>query len=79
MINENQETFEYHYSAKQQEEIKKIREKYTPKEETKMEQLRRLDASATTPGIISAISLGIFSALVLGLGMCCILLWADRF
>ena len=42
-----EETFEYTYSAKQQQEIENIRKKYLPKEEDKMEQLRRLDRSAT--------------------------------
>ena len=37
------DTFTYTYSAKQQEEIRNIRKKYLPREEDKMEQLRRLD------------------------------------
>lgn len=49
---ENKETFSYTYSAKQQEEIKKIREKYAPKEADKMEQLRRLDESVTRKGTV---------------------------
>jgi hypothetical protein len=81
-MNENKETFNYMYSAKQQEEIRKIREKYIPKEENqsnKMEQLRRLDASTTKPGTVTALAVGIVSALVLGVGMCCTMVWADRF
>jgi hypothetical protein len=78
-MNENKETFSYTYSAKQQEEIRKIREKYIPKEENKMEQLRRLDASTTKQGTVTALAVGIVSALVLGVGMCCTLVWADRF
>ena len=54
-MEEKKETFEYNYSAKQQKEIKTIREKYVPKEENKMEQLRRLDASATKPGTAASI------------------------
>ncbi|MBO5382697.1 MAG: hypothetical protein J6A30_00165, partial [Ruminococcus sp.] len=42
--------FSYTYSAKEQEEIKKIREKYVPKEADKMEQLRRLDEGITQKG-----------------------------
>lgn len=72
-------TFEYNYSAKEQEEIRKIREKYIPQEENKMEQLRRLDASTTTPGTIAALTLGTISLLVLGVGMCCTMVWAERF
>jgi hypothetical protein len=78
-MSEQRETFQYTYSAKQQEEIRKIREKYISKEENKMEQLRRLDESATRPGSIAALALGILGALVLGVGMCCTMLWADRF
>ena len=40
-MDQNEETFEYRYSAKQQEEIEAIRRKYLPKEEDKMEQLRQ--------------------------------------
>lgn len=78
-MSDNKDTFNYSYSAKQQEEIRKIREKYVPKEENKMEQLRRLDASATKPGTIAAITVGIISTLILGIGMCCVMVWADRF
>lgn len=76
-MQKEQNTFQFTYSAKQQEEIKKIREKYIPKEENKMEQLRRLDESATRPGTITALAMGIFSTLVLGVGMCCTMVWAD--
>lgn len=78
-MEEKKETFNYTYSATQQEEIKKIREKYvrpTP-EEDKMERLRRLDASVTRPGTIVSLIVGIISALILGIGMCCIMVWAD--
>jgi hypothetical protein len=73
------ETFQYTYSAKQQAEIQKIREKYVTKEENKLEQLRRLDESATKPATIAALALGIISALVMGIGMCCTMVWADKF
>ena len=72
MENKN-ETFTYTYSAKEQEEIKKIRDKYAPptKEETSMEQLRRLDESATKGATIVSLIVGIVSTLLLGVGMCC--------
>jgi hypothetical protein len=72
------ETFQYTYSAKQQAEIQKIREKYVTKEENKLEQLRRLDESATKPGTIVALVVGILSTLLLGVGMCCTMVWADK-
>lgn len=77
MKNSN-ESFEFSYSAKQHDEIKKIREKYVPKEEDKMEQLRRLDESVTKKGTLYSLILGIISALVLGVGMCCCMVWGDR-
>jgi hypothetical protein len=75
----NKETFHYTYSAAQQEELEKIRQKYIPKEENKMDQLRRLDESATKPGTIAALAVGVISMLLLGIGMCCTLVWADRY
>ena len=49
---ENKESFEYTYSAPEQEEVRKIRDKYLPREEreNKLEQLRRLDRSVTEKG-----------------------------
>ncbi len=66
---ENKETFSYTYSAKEQAEIKKIREKYVPKEADKMEQLRRLDESVTKKGTITALVVGIIGAIIMGSGM----------
>lgn len=77
-MEENKETFTYNYSASQQDEIKKIREKYIPREENKMEQLRRMDESATKPGTIASIVVGVLGTLVLGIGMCCCMVWAEN-
>ena len=76
MSAENQkEVFEFTYSAKQQEEVQKIREKYVPKEEDKLEQLRRLDASVTQKGCTVSLVVGVIGALILGIGMCCCMVW----
>ncbi len=75
----NKENFNYTYSAEQQEEIRKIREKYAPKEADKMEQLRRLDRSVTEKGTTISLIVGIIGALVLGTGMSCCLVWKDLF
>ena len=71
------ENFQYTYSAEKQSEIDAIRRKYLPQEEqeNKMEQLRKLDASLTTTALIVAMAVGIGSALVFGVGMCCFLVW----
>ncbi|MEE1055983.1 MAG: hypothetical protein UH239_01905 [Acutalibacteraceae bacterium] len=72
------ETFNYTYSAKQQEEVKRIREKYLPKKEDKMEQLRRLDKSVTQKGMIISLVIGVIGALILGIGMCCTMVWKEN-
>ena len=73
MENKN-ETFTYTYSAKQQEEIRNIRSKYLPKEEDKMEQLRRLDRSASKKGTVVSVTLGVIGCLLLGV---CLLYTSD--
>ena len=76
-MDNNQNGFQYTYSAKEQAEIKRIRSKYTPKEENKMEQLQRLDASATQKATMYAIIVGVIGALILGAGMSCCLVWTN--
>ena len=61
--------FEYTYSAQQQQEIEAIRKKYLPKEEDKMEQLRRLHAVPTQKAQAASIAMGVIGALILGTGM----------
>lgn len=62
-------SFEYTYSAQQRQEIEAIRKKYLPKEEDKMERLRKLHASASQKAKASSISIGVIGVLVLGTGM----------
>ncbi len=73
MENHNQDKrgFTYTYSAKEQAELKRIREKYTaPAEpEDKMARLRRLDASVTNTAQAAALAVGVTGTLVLGAGM----------
>ena len=68
---ENKGTFNYTYSAKEQEEIKNIRKKYEAPEKTedKMEQLRRLDAAVTQKATVVSLVFGVIGALILGTGM----------
>lgn len=79
MKQQENETFAYTYSSKQQEEVRSIREKYIPKEEDKMAQLRKLDESATRPGTYIAITVGVISTLIFGVGLCCVMVWKDYF
>ena len=69
--------FSYTYSAPEQEEIKKIREKYLPKEENKMEQLRRLDASVTRKATAVSLIAGVLGTLIFGTGLSCCLVWGE--
>lgn len=68
---EDNNSFKYTYSASEQEEIKKIREKYAPdtKVEDKMERLRRLDGGVTKKAMVAALVLGVIGTLILGFGM----------
>lgn len=73
------ENFSYTYSAKQQEEVQRIRQKYIPNEESKMDKLRKLDKSVEIPGMIVSITLGIIGTLLFGVGMTCTMVWTDYF
>ena len=68
---QEQSGFSYTYSARQQAEVKKIREKYTmpTQDESKMERLRRLDASVGRTARSVSLVFGVIGTLVLGFGM----------
>ena len=73
---QEKEIFHFTYSAKEQEEIRNIRKKYAAPEEDKMTQLRRQDAQVTQKGTTAALVVGLIGALILGIGMCCCMVWA---
>lgn len=62
-------SFEYTYCAERQQEIEAIRKKYLPKEEDKMEQLRRLHNIPTQKAQAVSIAMGVIGTLILGTGM----------
>ena len=66
---ENKEGFHFTYSAAQQQEVENIRKNYLPKEEDKMEQLRRLHAIPTQKAQAASLAVGIIGALIMGTGM----------
>ena len=66
-MDQNEETFEYRYSVKQQEEIEAIRRKYLPKEEDKMEQLRQMDKRVSHKGTIISIIIGVIGIVMIAL------------
>ena len=62
-------SFEYTYSARRQQEVEEIRKAYLPKEEDKLEQLRKLHSVPTQKAQAAALAIGIIGALILGTGM----------
>lgn len=73
LTNQNNNTFEYTYSADRQREIESIRKKYLPKEEDKLETLLRLDRSTEKAGTIISLVIGIVGVLIMGTGMSCVM------
>ena len=69
--NKEKDAFTYTYSAKEQAELRRIRDKYTaPTEvEDKMARLRRLDQSVTNTAQTVALVFGVIGTLILGSGM----------
>ncbi len=65
--------FQYNYSAKEQAELKKIREKYITDNKTTelsaMEKIRKLDSGVTQKGTVVALIIGIIGTLIMGFGM----------
>lgn len=70
-------SFEFTYSGKETEEVRKIREKYLPKSEDNLEKLRRLDKSAAKKGTIWSLVIGILGTLIMGGGMSMCMVWTD--
>lgn len=69
MENKKESGFSYTYSAKEKDEILKIRQKYTDREEDKMERLRRLDAQVSKKAQVVSLTLGMVGVIMLGFGM----------
>ena len=67
----NQEnSFYYKYSAEENKEIEEIRKKYLPVVESKVDELKRLDAQVQNSGVASALCIGVVGSLIFGTGMC---------
>jgi len=63
-------TFTYQYSATRNSEIERIRKRYLPKEENKLEKLKSLDRKVQNAGMIESLCFGIIGVLVFGVAMC---------
>ena len=66
----NNPVFSYTYSAKQNEEVWAIRNKYLPKSESKLEELKRLDQYVHSAGVAQSLAVGITGCMIFGVGMC---------
>lgn len=67
--NNTESGFNFTYSATEQDEIRKIREKYQPKQENNMSKLRKLDAKVTQKATVNSLVIGMIGALIMGTGM----------
>jgi len=76
---ENKEEFVYTYSAKEREEVERIRSKYQPEDMDTVARIKALDASVTTKANTVSIVVGIIGTLILGLGMSCCMVWSDSY
>ena len=63
-------TFSYNYSAARNKEVESIRNKYIPREESKLDLLKQLDNRVQMAGMIQGLCFGIIGALVFGIGIC---------
>ena len=66
----NENAFSYTYSATSNQEVLNIRKKYLPREETKLEELKRLDHLVQNSGVTESLCAGIGGCLIFGLGLC---------
>lgn len=78
-INDN-DKFVYTYSApteNERREIESIKKQYesVPKQESKLDELRKLDRRVMRTPLIVALTIGIFGVLVMGTGMAMVLEW----
>lgn len=51
--------------------------KQPPQDGDTPEQLRELDKSVTKPNAVILMIIGVISSLILGIGMCCTMMWND--
>jgi len=65
----NESTFSYTYSAKENQQVLSIRDKYLPQEKNEVEMLMELDAKVKRPANVFAYTYGSVSAIVMGAGM----------
>jgi len=65
----NENTFNYNYSAAAAEEAQAIKSKYMPKETGKLDELKALDKKVRKPADVFSYVFGAISAIIMGCGM----------
>jgi hypothetical protein len=63
-------SFSYTYSAQENQEVLRIRKKYLPQSESKLEELQRLDRTVQNSGVVESLCAGVGGCLIFGLGLC---------
>ena len=75
---ENKQQISITYSAEEQKELNAIRAKYAPKGSrplTNLNKAKAIDARVESKGAVAGLAIGIIGALIMGLGMACVLVW----
>ncbi len=78
---ENRDKFQYSYAAPteaERKEIDGIRRQYTqtePREESKLDRLRRLDKRVKSTAVWASLAVGLLGCLLFGLGLAAVLEW----
>ena len=65
----NNSTFSYKYSSSENNEVQEIRNRYTAKERTKLDELKELDRKVKKPANVFSYIFGIIGAIIMGSGM----------
>ena len=78
-MDDENKTFSFTYSAKQQDEVRRIQQKYLPREQDKLERLRELDKQAERKATMLAVTVGVIGTLMLGIGMTCATVLTEYF
>lgn len=70
----------YSYSAAENSEIRKIREKYenADHKDSKVDYVKKLDRSVHNTASSVSIAIGIIGSLIFGFGLTCVLEWAGE-
>lgn len=80
-MNNQNEKYSYSYNAAESSPVEKIVDKYREKtpRETAAEKIIKLDAAVEKKATVPAIIIGVIGALLLGVGMCCTMVWQSLF